>query len=205
MSSSCCSPRSPATWGSGLQPGYSAANAFLDGLAGHRRGRGLAATSVAWGPWGGGGMTDQEAGRQLERRGLMLMDPRLLTEVLGQALDGGEGLLTVVDVDWARFTPAFTLRRPSPLLADLPEVRQALADAEAAGDGGPADPDAGAALAQRLAGLAAGRAGPAADRRGPGRGGHGAGARLPRRRWTPDGRSASSGSTRSPPWICGTG
>jgi acyl carrier protein len=59
----------------------------------------------------------------------------------------------VVDVDWARFTPAFTLRRPSPLLADLPEVRQALADAEAAGDGGPADPDAGAALAQRLAGL----------------------------------------------------
>jgi hypothetical protein len=58
----------------------------------------------------------------------------------------------VADVDWARFTPAFTLRRPSPLLGDLPEVRQALADAEAAGDGGPADPDAGAALAQRLAG-----------------------------------------------------
>jgi NAD(P)-dependent dehydrogenase (short-subunit alcohol dehydrogenase family)/acyl carrier protein len=145
-----------ATWGSALQPAYSAANAFLDGLAGHRRGRGLAATSVAWGPWGGGGMTDQEAARQLERRGLMPMDPRRLTEVLGHALDCGEGQLTVVDVDWARFTPAFTLRRPSPLLADLPEVRQALADADAAGDGGPADPEAlkaGAALSQRLAGL----------------------------------------------------
>ena len=143
-----------ATWGSGGQPGYSAANAFLDGLASQRRGRGLAATSVAWGPWGGGGMTDLEAGRELERRGLRLMDPQLLTELLGQALDRGEGLITVADVDWARFASAFTLRRLSPLIESLPEVRQALADAEAAGNGGSADPDAGAALARRLAGQA---------------------------------------------------
>ena len=56
-------------------------------------------------------------------------------------------------MDWARFTPAFTLRRPSPLIGDLPEVTQALADGAAAGDGGPTDPDAGAALGRRLAGL----------------------------------------------------
>jgi NAD(P)-dependent dehydrogenase (short-subunit alcohol dehydrogenase family)/acyl carrier protein len=140
-----------ATWGSGQQPGYAAANAFLDGLAENRRGRGLAATSVAWGPWGGGGMTDPEGGRQLERRGLRLMDPQMLVRALGQVLDGGETLVTVADVDWARFAPAFTLRRPSPLIMDLPEVGQALA--EATGDGGPADPGAGAALGQRLAGL----------------------------------------------------
>jgi acyl transferase domain-containing protein/acyl carrier protein len=142
-----------ATWGGGAQPGYSAANAFLDALAEARRGRGLAAASVAWGPWGGGGMTDHEGAGQLQRRGLQLMDAHLLTRALGQVLDGGETQVTVVDVDWARFTPPFTLRRPSPLIEGLPEVRQALADAAAAADGGPADSATGTALKQRLAGL----------------------------------------------------
>ena len=58
-----------ATWGSGLQPGYSAANALLDALAEARRGRGLAGASVAWGPWGGGGMTDPAGAAHLARRG----------------------------------------------------------------------------------------------------------------------------------------
>ncbi|HEV3289000.1 MAG TPA: SDR family NAD(P)-dependent oxidoreductase, partial [Streptosporangiaceae bacterium] len=140
-----------ATWGSGLQPGYAAANAFLDGLAQSRRGRGLAATSVAWGPWGGGGMTDAESSLQLARRGLPLMDPQLAMAVLGQVIDGGEGLTIVADVDWARFTASFTVWRPSPLIGDLPEVRQALAEAEV-----PAGETAGAGsvLAQQLAGLA---------------------------------------------------
>jgi acyl carrier protein len=138
-----------ATWGSGGQPGYAAANAFLDGLAGARRGRGLAAASVAWGPWGGGGMTDREGAEQLERRGLRLMDPQLLVRALAQVLDGGETLVTVADVDWARFAPPFTLRRPSPLIESLPEVKQALADA----DGGPGAPGAGSVLGQQLAGL----------------------------------------------------
>jgi short-subunit dehydrogenase/acyl carrier protein len=144
-----------ATWGSGLQPGYAAANAFLDALAQNRRSRGLPAVSVAWGAWAGGGMTDAESAIQLRRRGLRLMDPDLAVRALGQVLDHEEGPVTVADVDWARFAAAFTLRRPSPLIASLPEVEQALSAAGVAGSG-PAAPGAGAELAQRLAGLAEG-------------------------------------------------
>ena len=92
---------------------------------------------MAWGPWDGGGMADREGAAHLRRRGLRPMDPRLAVTALGQVLDGGEGPVAVADVDWARFAPPFTLRRPSPLIAGLPEVRQALAAGTgAAGAGG---------------------------------------------------------------------
>jgi NAD(P)-dependent dehydrogenase (short-subunit alcohol dehydrogenase family) len=135
-----------ATWGSGLQAGYGAANSFLDALAASRRGRGLTATSVAWGMWGGG-MTGQDGVRELSRRGLGVMEPRLAVAALAQALDGDEALLTVAAMDWARFAPAFTVRRASPLLSGIPEVVAALAATD--------EPGAGQAgrLAQRLAGL----------------------------------------------------
>src|SRR3984885_13569910 len=140
-----------AVWGGGLQPAYAAANTFLDALAESRRSRGLAATSVAWGPWDGGGMSAGEGGEQMRRRGLRMLDPAQAIRALAQAVDGAETQVTVTDVDWAQFTPAFTLRRPSPLIADLPEVQQALADADA--DLPAEGADVAAALEQRLAGL----------------------------------------------------
>jgi acyl transferase domain-containing protein len=141
-----------ATWGSGLQPSYAAANTYLDALATRRRSEGLPATSIAWGPWGGGGMTDPAGATQMQRRGLMIMDPEHAVRAFGQILDGREGLVTVADVDWARFAQPFTLRRPSPLIADLPEVRRALSEGQGADDT-PFDSDAGVELRRQLEGL----------------------------------------------------
>ncbi|WTH72699.1 SDR family NAD(P)-dependent oxidoreductase [Streptomyces sp. NBC_01238] len=112
-----------ATWGSGGQAAYAAGNAFLDAWVQHRHVRGLPGTSVAWGPWAGAGMAVQgEAEQALRRRGLLPMDPGLAIQALATAVDGRESCVTVADVDWPRFAPAFTSLRASALLADLPEA-----------------------------------------------------------------------------------
>jgi NAD(P)-dependent dehydrogenase (short-subunit alcohol dehydrogenase family)/acyl carrier protein len=131
-------------WGSGEHGAYAAANAFLDGLAQQRRARGLAATSVAWGPWAERGMVaDHVAGDQLDRRGLPLLSPGPAIDALQHLLDRDETYLAVADVDWERFAVAFTSARPSPLLSEVPEVRELLA-AE------PEDADGTSPLRRRL-------------------------------------------------------
>ncbi|WP_206281744.1 type I polyketide synthase [Streptomyces agglomeratus] len=116
-------------WGGGGQAAYSAANAFLDGLAQHRRARGLTATAIAWGPWGEGGMVaDAGDEERLRQRGLTVLRPDRAVSALHGALSGGDGTVTVADVDWERFVVPFTVGRPSALLSDLPEVRDALAE-----------------------------------------------------------------------------
>ncbi|MBD0674630.1 hypothetical protein BU198_29010 [Streptomyces sp. CBMA156] len=140
-----------ATWGSGGQALYAAGNAYLDALARNRRDRGLAGTSVAWGPWAGGGMAGDGAEEFLRRRGLTPLDPQFALSALAAAVDGGAAALTVADVDWSRFAPAFTSGRPSPLLGDLPEAADALAPSgPAPAEDGGAD---GGAPRVRLAGL----------------------------------------------------
>ncbi|WP_344340770.1 type I polyketide synthase, partial [Streptomyces rhizosphaericus] len=137
-------------WGSGGQAGYSAANAYLDALVEERRGRDLAGTAVAWGPWAEGGMAEGDGGEQLARRGLPAMAPDLAIAALQGAVAGDDGVVAVADVDWERFAPSFTMGRPSPLIGDLPEVERVLAEAGETEDAGLG---AGAALRERLAGL----------------------------------------------------
>ncbi|WP_456045477.1 type I polyketide synthase, partial [Streptomyces parvus] len=132
-------------WGSGGQAAYAAANAHLDALAQDRRARGLTATSISWGPWADGGMAAGEAEAELLRRGLPAMVPERAVAALQQALAEGDTHVTVADVDWTRFAPAFTALRPSPLLTGLPEVRDLQEEVTSAAD------DGASALRDRLA------------------------------------------------------
>ncbi|MFK0296504.1 type I polyketide synthase, partial [Streptomyces sp. NPDC090442] len=122
-------------WGSGHQSAYGAANAYLDALALHRRARGLAATSVAWGPWAEAGMAaDDTVSATLRRQGLGLLDPAPALTELRRAVLQQDVTVTVADVEWQRYAPLFTSARPSALLFDLPEVRALTADASTGPD-----------------------------------------------------------------------
>ncbi|MBD3006090.1 SDR family NAD(P)-dependent oxidoreductase, partial [Streptomyces sp. 5-10] len=109
-----------ATWGSGQQAAYAAANTYLDALAEHRRARGLPATSLAWGPWGEAGMAaDQHTLSHLKRRGLAPLPTDLAIASLHHALTHDDAAVTIADVDWERFGRTFTAQRPSPFLTRL--------------------------------------------------------------------------------------
>ncbi|RLK24971.1 acyl transferase domain-containing protein [Micromonospora sp. M71_S20] len=121
-------------WGSAGQCAYGAGNSLLDALAVNRRDRGLPATAVSWTAWGGehGMAAENVATGQLNRMGLPPIDPEKALVALDRALRRPTPCVTVADVDWTRFHPAFTVARPSPLLGDLPQVRALVAQEEAA-------------------------------------------------------------------------
>nr|WP_317891442.1 SDR family NAD(P)-dependent oxidoreductase [Saccharopolyspora pogona] len=81
----------------------------------------------------------------------MAADRALLA--LQGALDRDETSLVVADMAWERFAPVFAMSRRRPLLDELPEAQQALADAEnttgAADSAGPLQRIVGMAAAER--------------------------------------------------------
>ncbi|QBI54872.1 type I polyketide synthase [Streptomonospora litoralis] len=140
-----------AAWGSGEHGAYASANAYLDGLADSRRGRGLPGRSVVWGIWAprdGGGMAAGLAEEQLRSRGIPFMDPAAALEGFHRVLDDDRAVEVLAEVDWESFAPVFTMARPSPLLETIPEAESALRrDREEAGEAGESS------LAERLAGM----------------------------------------------------
>ncbi|MHA7962071.1 type I polyketide synthase [Streptomyces sp. L500] len=111
--------------GNAGQANYAAANACLDALAEQRRHQGLAATSVAWGPWAGDGMaTDDALAGRMSRDGLRPMAPAPALAALRQAVARGTAHTTVADIDWAPYAAALTATRPCPLIDGVPEARR---------------------------------------------------------------------------------
>ncbi|MEU8828721.1 SDR family NAD(P)-dependent oxidoreductase [Streptomyces sp. NPDC048636] len=137
------------TLGGPGQGSYAAANAFLDALAQQRRGEGLAATSLAWGAWSGGGLVDEAVEARLHATGMPAMAPEPAITALQRALDVSDTYVAVADIAWDRLIAATPSSASAAVLRELPEVR-GLSERGAAdtGVGDPVTP-----LAQRLDGL----------------------------------------------------
>jgi acyl transferase domain-containing protein/acyl carrier protein len=90
------------TLGSAGQAGYSAANAFLDGLASHRRAHGQVASSFAWGPWSERGLAaqlDDVFKARLTRQGIGMIAPEQGSALLDEALAHAESELVIAPLD----------------------------------------------------------------------------------------------------------
>ncbi|MEU7584515.1 type I polyketide synthase [Streptomyces sp. NPDC041068] len=141
-----------ATFGSGGQANYAAANAFLDALAHRRRALGLPAVSLGWGFWEeASGMTGDLARadvRRMARGGMTPLPTAKALALLDTAQRLGEPLLLPMQLDSA------ALRRST---ADgsgtVPVMLRGLVRTGARRTAAAAAPAGEITLAQRLAGL----------------------------------------------------
>ncbi|CAM3141535.1 ACP S-malonyltransferase [Mycobacterium colombiense] len=124
-----------AVWGSFGQTAYSAANAFLDGLADRLREQKY--ISVNFGPWSAG-MADEDARARLDQRGVRTLPPADalagMADLMVASAQQGISQGVVARIDWSRFLPLYQLSGKRSFLAELePEVPASAAVAAPSG------------------------------------------------------------------------
>ncbi len=137
------------TLGNAGQGGYAAANAFLDGLASHRRANGLVASSLAWGPWADAGMAaalgESERAR-MASSGVRPFSPEQGLAIFDAAWERDRPLLLPVALDLGVLRGFARDGGLPPMLGELVRIPATGRKRSARARG---------ALAQRLAGLEA--------------------------------------------------
>ena len=105
-------------FGNPAQGNYSAANAFLDSLAHHRRALGLPALTMDWGVLGGEGYVarNERVAEFLERQGTTALSPGEVMSLLESSLVAGHTQVAAIRVDWAKWRQFFRSMQESPLL-----------------------------------------------------------------------------------------
>ena len=94
--------------GSAGQAIYSSANAFLDGLAQHRRANGLTGLSINWGPWADvGAATKGDILDRLAERGLAGLDPAACLAAYDELIGQPVAQVGVCAVEWDKFFKNF--------------------------------------------------------------------------------------------------
>jgi acyl carrier protein/short-subunit dehydrogenase len=108
-----------ALLGSPGQGNYAAANAFLDALSSYRRGQGLPALSINWGPWAGDGMASGETQKALAKKGLKGLSPEIALKTLEYLLGTNSIQILVADVEWKQFKSLYESGGQRSLLAEI--------------------------------------------------------------------------------------
>ncbi len=115
-----------SVWGGFGQTAYSAANAFLDGLAWRLRAQGITGTSVNFGPWSAG-MADADSRARLEQRGVRTLTPSDALAGFADALAASSAhgptevpvQAIVARIEWSRFLPLYQQAGRRAFLAEL--------------------------------------------------------------------------------------